>query len=149
MFMISDLHKIKPPKGSRKKVKRVGRGNASQKGTTAARGMKGQTARSGGQRGGARLGFRRSLLKVPKLRGFKSLSPKKEIITLSNLEKVCQSGDVVSPVYLKRKGLIKTTANGVKILSTGALTKKIRVQGCLASKSAAEAIEKAGGSLEF
>lgn len=147
--MLSDLHKIKPPKGSRKKNKRVGRGNASQKGTTAARGMKGQTARSGGQRGGARLALRRTILKAPKLRGFKSLVPKKEIVTLSKLDKICKDGDVVTPTYLKKKGVIGTVANGVKILSTGALTKKITLKGCLASKSAMEAIEKVGGSLEF
>ena len=147
--MISELHKIKSPKGSRKKVKRVGRGNASQKGTTAARGMKGQTARSGGQRGGARLALRRTILKAPKLRGFKSLSAKKEVVTLSVLEKMCQNGDVVSLSYLKRKGVIGTFSRGVKILSKGVLTKKIKVVGCLASKSAAEAIEKAGGSLTF
>ena len=127
--MISELHKIKPPKGSRKKVKRVGRGNASQKGTTAARGMKGQTARSGGQRGGARLGLRRAILKTPKLRGFKSLTPKKEIITLSKLERICQDGDIVTPTYLKKKGVIGTVGNGVKILSTGALTKKLIFKG--------------------
>lgn len=147
--MISELHKIKPPKGSRKKAKRVGRGNASQKGTTAARGMKGQTARSGGQRGGARLALRRTILKAPKLRGFKSLSPKKEVVTLAKLDKICKDGDVVTPTYLKQKGAIGSVANGVKILSTGTLSKKITLKGCLASKTAAEVIEKAGGSLEF
>lgn len=147
--MISELHKIKAPTGSRKKSKRVGRGNGSQKGTTAARGMKGQTARSGGKSRTAVRAFREAMLKVPKLRGFKSLESKKEVVTLHTLNKITKDGDFVSPNFLKRKGVISSSQNGVKILSTGKLTKKITIKGCLASKSAIEAVEKAGGTLIF
>ncbi len=140
---------IKPNKGAKKTSKRVGRGNASGKGTTAARGMKGQKARSGGKSGTARRGFKQSLQKVPKLRGFKSHVPKKETVTLRLLEKITKDGDTVTPYFLKEKGAISRPKNGVKIVATGELKKKLKVEGCLASKKAVEAIEKAGGNLTF
>jgi large subunit ribosomal protein L15 len=147
--MVSNLHTIKSPKGSRKKSKRVGRGNSSQKGTTAGRGMKGQRARSGGKSRGAIRAFKSSLQKVPKLRGFKSITPAKEVVTLSTLDRVATEGATVNPAFLKNKGVIRDTKNGVKILATGEISKKVNVVGCLASKKAVEAIEKAGGTLVF
>ena len=149
VFMTSELHKIKAPIGSRRKSKRVGRGNASQKGTTAGRGMKGQTARSGGKSRSAIRAIRDAILKVPKIRGFKSLVAKKEVVTLHTLNKIVSEGDFVNPMYLKRKGVISRPQNGVKILATGKITKKIIIKSCLASKTAIEAIENAGGSLIF
>ena len=142
-------HTIKATKGSHRRKKRVGRGNASQKGTTAGRGTKGQKARSGGKSGRARLGFKQSLQKIPKLRGFKSMRPKKEVVTLSTLEKIVTSGDVVTPAYLDKKGVIDKPRFGVKVVATGEIKKKITLKGCLASKKAVELIEKAGGKLEF
>ena len=147
--MTSGLHTIKPAKGSHKRSKRLGRGNGSQKGTTAGRGMKGQRARSGGKRRGAIRAFKDALQKVPKLRGFKSLVPKKEVVTLATLERISKDGDVIDPAFLDRKGVISKPVNGVKILATGQLTKKITVKDCFASKQATEAIEKAGGKLTF
>ncbi|OGH60184.1 MAG: 50S ribosomal protein L15 [Candidatus Magasanikbacteria bacterium RIFCSPHIGHO2_01_FULL_33_34] len=147
--MATILHTIKATPGSHKRKKRVGRGNASQKGTTAGRGMKGQKARSGGKGGLALKGFKRSLQKVPKIRGFNSLKPKKQTITLSVLERVAKDGDVVTPKYLKKMGVIDKPQFGVKVIATGELKKKITLKGCFASKMAVVAIEKAGGKLEF
>ena len=142
-------HTIKPKSGSKQGSKRVGRGNASGKGTYSARGLKGQRSRSGGKGGLKRLGFKADLQKVPKLRGFKSIQSKKEVVTLTMLEKAFEDGDVVSPSVLKKKSVISKPQNGVKIVTTGVLKKKLTVKNCLASKTAVEAIEKAGGTIVF
>ncbi|MBU2542674.1 50S ribosomal protein L15 [Patescibacteria group bacterium] len=140
---------IKPAKNSKRKSKRVGRGNSSGKGTYSARGLKGQKSRSGGKSGNQRRGFKSSLQKIPKLRGFKSLDPKKETVTLSVLERAVKDGNLVNPAFLNKMGLISRPQNGVKIVATGKLTKKIEVRGCLVSKKAVELIEKVGGSVKF
>ena len=95
--MTSGLHTIKPAKGSHKRSKRLGRGNGSQKGTTAGRGMKGQRARSGGKRRGAIRAFKDALQKVPKLRGFKRQSPAVAIVNLSVLNEHFKDNDKVAP----------------------------------------------------
>lgn len=138
---------IKAAKGSRRTSKRVGRGNSSQKGTYSSRGMKGQRARSGGKSKTALRGVRASLRKVPKLRGFKSMAVRKEVVTLATLERVCNAGDVVTPWSLNKIGVVDKPQNGVKIVATGELKKKLTIKDCIASKGALEAIEKAGGSL--
>jgi large subunit ribosomal protein L15 len=142
-------HTIKQHKSAKRGKVRVGRGNSSGKGTYSSRGLKGQRSRSGGKGGTQRRGFRQSLQKIPKLRGFKSATPKKELVTLATLERVCAVGDMVSPRFLKQKSAVDHPLKGVKIVATGTLTKKIHVQGCVASKTAAAAIEKAGGTISF
>lgn len=142
-------HTIKPGKRTKKNVKRLGRGNASGKGTYASRGLKGQRARSGGKGGLQLRGFRQSLQKVPKLRGFKSKKVKPETITLAALERVCEAGQSIDPYKLAELGLVDDPKKGVKIVASGTLTKKLSVTGCVASKGALEQIEKAGGTLTF
>jgi large subunit ribosomal protein L15 len=133
---------------AKRKKKRVGRGNASQKGTTAGRGMKGQRARSGGRSKTALRGFRIALQKIPKNRGFVSLVSKKETVTLSTLSRVTSEGEVVTPFTLAKKGVIADASNGVKVVATGTIDKKITLSGCGASKAAIEAILGAGGAFE-
>lgn len=145
--MALSAHTMQGQKGKTKK--RVGRGNGSQKGTYAGRGMKGQRSRSGGKGGTQRRGFKQSLQKVPKLRGFNSPHPKKETVTLATLERAFQAGDAVSPRILKNRGIVDHPAKGVKIVAKGELTKKLQFKGCVASKNAIAAIEKAGGSMTF
>ena len=140
---------IKSARGSKRTSKRLGRGNASGKGTFAARGLKGQKSRSGGKSRTQIRGFKASLQKIPKLRGFKSLQAKKETVTLSQLEKVAEKDKVITPNFLNRKGLVANIRNGVKIVATGEIKKKVEIKGCLASKKAVELIEKAGGKLVF
>lgn len=142
-------HLLQPTPGSHKRSKRVGRGNGSQKGTTAGRGTKGQKARSGGRDGNARRSFRQALLKMPKLRGFNSFKTKPETITFTTLERAFNAGAKVSPEILEKRGLIRNAENGVKIVSSGKLSKALLVEGCLASKSAITSIETLGGKVQF
>ncbi len=140
---------IKATKGSRRKKKRVGRGNATGKGTYAGRGLKGQRSRSGGKGGTKLRGFKQSLQKVPKIRGFKSLKKPKQTVTISTLAKITKADDVVTPHWLEMKGVISSAKDGVKIVATGTLSHALNVQHCIASKKATEIIEGAGGSITF
>ncbi len=141
-------HTISQPR-ARRKAKRVGRGIASGKGKTSARGEKGQKARSGGKAGLKTFGFKQSLQKVPKLRGFKSQKPKKETVTLAKLAEYSEANQVVTPHVLKEKGVIARPQSGVKIVASGTMPHAITVEGCLVSKKAVELIEKAGGKIVF
>lgn len=147
--MALSAHTIQPHPKSHTSKKRVGRGNGSGKGTYSSRGLKGQRARSGGKGGVQRRGFKAALQKVPKLRGFHSLVNKKELVTLTTLERIVASGDVVTPAFLHKKGVVDAPKNGVKVVATGTLTKNITLKGCLVSKTGIAAIEKAGGSIVF
>jgi len=148
--MALKLHNLKPGKGSKKRKKRLGRGDASGKGSYSGRGLKGQRARSGGKGGLKLKGFKANIQNIPKLPGFKSLKPKLEVVNLKDLDKVFKDGEVITPVLLKTKGLVKTTKNGIKILGQGKLNKKLTIKANKFSNSAKEAIEKAGGKvIEF
>jgi len=144
--MSINLHTIKSPK--QKSRKRIGRGNASGKGTYSGRGQKGQRSRSGGKKGLKMKGFKRDLLRIPKLRGFKSPKPKKAIVKLSELEKYFDNGDLITPQVLEEKGMIKDQRIGVKILADGKLTKKLTFKDCWFSKTAEDNIIKVGGKIE-
>jgi large subunit ribosomal protein L15 len=142
-------HTIHPAQGSKKTSRRLGRGHGTGRGKSAGRGTKGQRARTGGKSRTSILAFKKMLQKIPKSRGFHSLAPKKETVTLATLERIAANGDTVTPMYLKHKGVVGTPEYGVKILGTGELKKKLTVKGCIASKTAMAAIEKAGGSIVF
>lgn len=146
--MALTLHTLRPSKGSQKRRKRVGRGNASGKGTYSTRGLKGQRSRSGGKSGLKRRGLRANLQNIPKLRGFTSNRPEKQEVSLSLLDTVCIDGDIVTPAFLIEKSVIKGTKGGVKILSNGDITKKITIEKCAISASAAEKVKAAGGEIK-
>ena len=93
-------------------------------------------------------GFKENLLRIPKLRGFKSPKPKKAIIKLSDLDKHFNNGDLITPQVLEEKLLIRDKKTGVKILSNGEITKKLIFKDCWFSKAAEEKIIKAGGKIE-
>jgi large subunit ribosomal protein L15 len=137
---------IKPAKGARQTSKRVGRGNASGKGNTSARGMKGQKARSGSS-GTSMIGFKQSLQKIPKLRGFKSPHAKPATVTLSMLSAQFADGDTVTPAALAERKMIKSETAGAKVVATGTITKKLHLNRMNVSVGAKEAIEKAGGTI--
>lgn len=143
------LHNLKTALGSKTKKRRVGRGNASGKGNYSGRGNKGQRARSGGKSGLKLRGVKGYLHRIPKTKGFKSLIPRREEINLHDLEKVFNSGDVVTPKILLSRGLIKSVKNGVKVLGQGELKKKLEIKANAFSKTAAQAIIKAGGKIEI
>ncbi len=142
------LNKLKTNRNSRKPAKRVGRGNASGKGTYSARGLKGQRSRSGGKKGLKAKGFRQNLLNFPKFKGMKSGRMINEI-SLATLNKHFIDGDQVTPQTLKEKAIIAKIELGVKIIATGELTKKLEVSDCRVSAGAQKVIEKLGGKVNL
>lgn len=141
------LHTLKPNRGSTQKRVRVARGNGSGIGTTAGRGTKGQQSRVGK---GRRLGFEGGqtplIRRQPKLGGF--THPRRiemEPLNLDSLERKAQAGtyDVAALAGL---GLVAGN-RPVKLLGRGQITKKLALTVNASSKSAKEAIEKAGGSV--
>ncbi len=142
------IHTLKPAARSKHSKKRVGRGNASGHGTTATRGGKGQTARSGGGRGNQARSFKRLLQSTPKLRGFTSFRAKPAEIYLTDLEEKFAAGDTVSIATLLEKKLIPTNAKAAKVLNSGELKKKLIFSGILFTKTAKEKVVAAGGEIK-
>ncbi len=133
-------------RGRKRNTKRVGRGNSSGKGSYSTRGIKGQKARAGAG-GIMRRAFKAQLQKVPKSRGFRSSALKPETVSLSQLNTLASTVSEITPYVLKAHGLINNVRAGVKIVATGELTAKVVLHDCLATKTALQAIEKAGGKL--
>ena len=143
------LHTMYPAEGATKTRKRVGRGVGSGLGKTSGRGENGQKSRSGyshkaGFEGGQLPLFRR----LPK-RGFSNAKFKTEyaVINLSDLNKF-DNDAVVTPELLKEMGLVKNQLDGIKVLGTGKLEKKITIQASKFSTSALEKIKEAGSKAE-
>jgi ribosomal protein L15, bacterial/organelle len=142
------LHELSPAPGSKVKRFRVGRGLGSGLGKTSGRGHKGQNSRSGG---GTRPGFeggqRPLYLRLPK-RGFTNIFAKKfvtvNVVDLNRFE----DGAEVNPVSLIEIGLIKNVRDGIRILGSGELSRKLTVQAHGFTKTAAEKIQAAGGTVE-
>ncbi len=142
------LHDLAPAEGSTREAKRVGRGHGSGWGKTAAKGHKGQNARSGG---GVRPGFEggqtRLARRIPK-RGFTNIfATDYTTVNVCDLERFVD-GTVVDTELLKAAGIIKNERDGVKVLGNGELSKKLTVKAAAFSGSAKEKIEKAGGEAE-
>lgn len=141
------IHQLKTKK--RKDKKQVGRGG--KRGTYSGKGNKGQKARSGVSINPLFEGGRSSLVeRLKKVRGFKSRNSKKTVIKLEALDKKFKNGDVISLETLIAAKVIdkKSSRNGVKILSTGAITKKLSIaKEILLSQTAKDAIIKAGGTI--
>ncbi len=143
------LHELSPAEGSKKEVKRIGRGIGSGQGKTAGKGHKGQKARAGR---GMRIGFEGGQMplqrRLPK-RGFTNIFGKEfSIVNLSALEKAFEDGAVITIEALKKAGLVTKTLDGVKILACGDVTKKFTVQVNAYSETAKTKIEAAGGKAE-
>ena len=128
-----------------KSVKRVGRGIAAGQGKTAGRGTKGQKARTGHRKMPAGfMGGQRAIMQaIPKLKGFKSLAKKAEVVYTDNLNAL--SGDVDN-FKLAEAALISSPFVKAKVITRGELKSKIALKTQFASKTAIEAIKKAGGS---
>ena len=138
------VHDLRPPAGSTRARRRVGRGIAGKGGKTAGRGTKGQGARDT-----VPLGFEGGQLplmqRIPKLRGF--TNPFRVVYTPVNvgaLEEV--EGDTVDVARFVELGLAKK-GQLVKVLGGGTLTRKLTVSAHAFSKSAAEAINSTGGTV--
>ncbi|NLA72891.1 MAG: 50S ribosomal protein L15 [Clostridiales bacterium] len=143
------LHELSPTQGSKKSVKRIGRGPGSGWGKTSGKGHKGQKARSGkGMHPGFEGGQMPLQRRLPK-RGFVNIFRKEfAVVNLSELEKNFEDGSVINIDALLGTGLIKKTLDGVKILANGDLTKKFTVQVNAYSETAKNKIEAAGGKAE-
>jgi len=142
-----NLSNLKPPAGQTKLRKRIGRGMGSGHGKTATRGSKGQRAGTGfGQKRGFEGGQMPLHRRLPK-RGFTNIFKKEfAIVNLVQLEKA--EGDTFTVDSLRALGLVKKLGEGLKVLGTGTLTKKITVEAHHFSKSALEKIQKAGGTAQ-
>ena len=143
------LHNLKPAKGSVRPRKRVGRGPGSGLGKTAGRGEKGQKSRSGfSQKPGFEGGQMPLHRRVPK-RGFTNHRFRKEFACI-NLEKleIFDSGTIVTPEVLLKRGMIRKLYDGVKVLAKGKLTKALTVRAHKFSAKAQEQIAGLGGKAE-
>ncbi len=138
--------------GARQARKRVGRGIGSGTGKTAGRGHKGQKSRSGVALKGFEGGQMPLHRRLPK-RGFNNIFAKRFVaLNLDRLQGAIDAKklDPKKPIdagVLKAAGVIKNPRDGVRLLARGELTSKISITVAGASKKAAEAVEKAGGSL--
>jgi large subunit ribosomal protein L15 len=142
-----NLSNIRAPKKASEKRKRVGRGMGSGMGKTSTRGHKGQRSRTGSRmiRGfeGGQMPLHRRLPK----RGFTNIFRKEfAIVNLGNLDRL--EGDSFDPGKLLELGLIRKLKDGLKILGSGELKRKIHIKAHLFSESALEKIKAAGGTAE-
>lgn len=144
-----ELHTLKPPAGSTRKRRRVGRGPGSGLGKTSGRGHKGQGSRSGFSRGrkamreGGQMPLHRRLPKF----GFTNIFKKQfQIVNVCDLARIKESE--VTSESLRAAGLIKKMDVPVKVLGNGAIETAITVKANAFSKSAVTKIEAAGGKAE-
>lgn len=126
---------------------RFGRGISAGKGKTAGRGTKGQKARTGHRKmpTGFMGGQRAIMQAIPKLKGFKSLQSKATVVYTDRLNDLTGK---IDNFVLADKGLIENPYTRVKVISRGELTAKIDLETQFASKTAIEAIKKAGGNFK-
>ena len=144
------LDRLSPRHGSRRKIKRIGRGPGSGNGKTSGRGVKGQGKRSAGREtpfhfeGGQMPLVRR----LPK-RGFHSLfGTTYRIVNVGSLAPYGDGGEV-DPQDLERRGLVEHGAGGVKLLAEGEPPRNLRVKVHQVSAAARQKIEASGGSVEL
>ncbi len=140
------LNTIKPATGAKHAKRRVGRGIGSGLGKTAGRGHKGQKSRAGGFH---KVGFEGGQMplqrRLPK-RGFKSQSLRFNAeITLSDLQAL--AGEEIDVLTLKAVGLVPELAKTVKVILSGAISRKVNLKGVAATAGAKAAIEAAGGTV--
>ena len=142
------LSNLGPPKGSRKKKVRVGRGIGSKLGRTSGKGNKGQKSRRGYSR---RRGFEGGQMplhrRIPK-RGFHNpFGVQYSIVNLEELN-VFPAGEMVTPELLRAHGFVRRAKDPIKVLGDGELKTKLTIHAQAFSASAKEKIAKAGGTFE-
>lgn len=131
---------------SNRSARRVGRGIAAGRGKTAGRGTKGQNSRTGnGRRPGFEGGQNPLMQRLPKLRGFRSIRTASENVYTGQLNDL---GATVDNFTLADAGIVSSPYVNVKLVVKGAVTKKVTVKVQAASTTAAEAVQKAGGSFQ-
>jgi large subunit ribosomal protein L15 len=149
------LNEIGPRPGARKKRFRIGRGIGSGAGKTGGRGGKGQTARSGVRIKGFEGGQMPMHRRLPK-RGFKNTSFQLKLneVNIGKVQtaidaKLLDAGATVDAAAMIKAGLMRRAKDGVRLLGNGELKAKVNFEVFGASKSAVEAVEKAGGSVKI
>jgi large subunit ribosomal protein L15 len=140
---------LRPPRGAKKRSKRIGFGMGSGHGKTATRGSKGQRSRAGSR---MRPGFEGGQMplqrRLPK-RGFTNIFKKQfAVINLGDLQRL-QSQEAITPELLVRRGVIKRLGDGLKVLGGGDLKAPLAIRAHAFSKSALEKIQAAGGKAEI
>ena len=147
------LHELHDNEGAARKKKRVARGPGSGKGKTAGRGIKGQKSRSGVAIGGYEGGQMPLYRRLPK-RGFNKPNAKSfAVVNLGLIQKFVDAGKLdatatITEDALVASGVIRRKLDGVRVLAKGEVSAKLNLEVTGASKSAIEAVEKAGGSLK-
>lgn len=137
------VHELTAP--AHKDRKRKGRGISGGSGKTAGRGTKGQNARTGKKlRAGFEGGQLPLMMRIPKLKGFRSLRTPAQVVYTSQLEVL--KGKTADNHSLHEAGLISTPYHTVKLILKGELKKAGEVKVQAASKGAIEALQAAGGS---
>jgi large subunit ribosomal protein L15 len=147
--MESKLSNLKPPRGSRRRRVRVGRGMGSKLGKTSGRGNKGQKSRRGYSR---RTGFEGGQMplhrRLPK-RGFHNLFSEEFAVVNVGMLNAFSAGETVTPESLVVRGIMRNRKQGLKILGDGDLNVALTVHAQAFSHSAEEKITKAGGKFEI
>ena len=144
------LNELRDNPGAAPKKKRVARGPGSGKGKTAGRGIKGQKSRSGVAINGYEGGQMPLYQRLPK-RGFNKPNRKQfAVVNLGLIQKFIDDGKLgleITETELVDSGLVRRKLDGVRVLAKGEFSAKATITVTGASKSAIEAVEKAGGSL--
>ncbi len=142
------LYQLRPPRGSRRRKVRVGRGIGSKLGKTAGRGNKGQKSRTGYSR---RLGFEGGQMplhrRLPK-RGFNNPFGTDFAVVNVGMLNVFTANETVTPEALRARGLVRRARLPVKILGDGELSTPLLVRAHAFSRSAEQKIVRAGGRIE-
>jgi len=146
------LHELSDNEGATKKRMRVGRGPGSGKGKMGGRGIKGQKSRSGVSINGYEGGQMPIYQRLPK-RGFNKPNRKSfAVVNLGLIQKFIDAkkldaGNTIDAAALVASGLVRRELDGIRVLAKGDITSKIDLNVAGASKSAIEAVEKAGGKV--
>jgi large subunit ribosomal protein L15 len=146
------LNELSDNPGATKKRKRIGRGPGSGTGKTGGRGIKGQKSRSGVAIKGYEGGQMPIYMRMPK-RGFNNINSKRHaVVNLGILQKFVDAGKLdakgeITEDTLVDCGLVRRKRDGVRVLGKGEVKAKLNLTVTGASKSAVEAIEKAGGKV--
>jgi len=144
-----DLHSLSPLPGSKKKAKRVGRGEGSGWGKTAGCGHKGQKSRSGGGVGPGFEGGQMPLQRRLPKRGFTNIFKKTyALVNLGSLNGF-EAGSVVDAQALAAAGLIRKETLPVKLLAKGSLDRPLTIKVQAVSEKAEAMVKEAGGSVEI
>lgn len=142
-------HELRPPRGAKRQRKRIGRGNASGKGTYAGKGLKGQKARAGSMPGPGFEGGQTPLIRrLPRRRGFHN--PFRVTYTPVNLRDLARlpAESEVTPESLREAGVVRTLSRPIKVLGDGEVEAALTVRAHRVSAAARTKIESAGGTVE-